>query len=149
MTLILLALGFLPLGAGLLFERFILAYPPDQVPPFFLIGLLFLLLWGLLAFFAAGREGHGLRAAILLNIPALLFLVLNGVQILLLGAYWSNVLGHWSQLFFLPVLNLGSRLAFWLPSSFAHLIAAFVLMAGASLVGCRVRKKLSEGGLPS
>ena len=55
-ALILLVLGFLPLGVGLLFERFILSYPPDQVPPYFILGLLFLLLWGAVAFFAAGWE---------------------------------------------------------------------------------------------
>ena len=61
MTLLLLALGFLPLGAGLVFEGFLLAYPPDRIPPFFLLGLLFLLLWGAVAFFATGWERQRLR----------------------------------------------------------------------------------------
>ena len=141
MTLILLALGFLPLGAGLLLERFILSYPPDQVPPFFLIGLLFLLLWGAVAFFATGWERQRLRVVGLLNTPALLFLLLNGVQTLLLKTFWPNVLGLWSQDFFLPVLPVAGRIARFLPTAFSPFAAAFLLMAGASLAGAEARSR--------
>lgn len=141
MTLILLVLGFLPLGVGLLFERFILSYPPDQVPPYFILGLLFLLLWGAVAFFAAGWERQRLRVVGLLNAPALLFLLLNGVQILLLKTFWPNVLGLWSQDFFLPVLPVAGRIARFLPTAFSPFAAAFLLMAGASLAGAEARSR--------
>ena len=141
MTLLLLALGFLPLGAGLVFEGFLLAYPPDRIPPFCLRGLLFLLLWGAVAFFATGWERQRLRVVGLLNAPALLFLLLNGVQTLLLKTFWPNVLGLWSQDFFLPVLPVAGRIARFLPTAFSPFAAAFLLMAGASLAGAEARSR--------
>ena len=51
MPLLLFLLGLLPFAVGGLMNWAMLAYP-DVLPPFSLIAILFLLIWGAIAFFA-------------------------------------------------------------------------------------------------
>lgn len=144
MTLVLLLFGLLPLPLGLLCEYTISAFPAT-LPPLFLIGLLFLLFWGGIAFLVKPRSGSIRQVVLALNAPALLFLLLIADQVYLFGSFWPNSLGRWSQCFFLPVLRIASALTTWVPlcyilPGFLYWCACFLLMAGASWLGCKLRK---------
>lgn len=144
MTLVLVLLGLLPLPLGLLCDFAINTFP-NTLPPLSLIGLLFLLLWGGVAFLVKPRSGSTKRVVLALNAPALLFLLLIADQVYLFGSFWSNPLGRCSQCFFLPVLRIASALTTWVPlcyllPGFLYWVACLLLMAGASYLGCRLRK---------
>lgn len=140
MTVLLVILGLLPFVAGGLMNHSMLAHP-DTLPPFLLIGLLLLLGWGLISFFAVRRGGCVETVVLSLNAVAALVLVLLGVQELILGAYWTNAAGAWTQYFYLPLLNLGFTLTSWSHSVFPAYAAAFVLLAAASALGCVLGKR--------
>ena len=104
--------------------------------------MLFLLFWGLLAFLCNRKGAQTKQVVCFLNLLAALNLVLLGVQDVILGAYWSNFLGLITQVFYLPVLNLGAILTVWFSSVFVVYIASFILMVAASYAGCRIRQKV-------
>ena len=108
--------------------------------PYRLVSLAVLLLWGCIAFFLDHHSHRTKSIMVSLNLIAAFDLLLVGIQELILHAYWMNDIGLWSQLFYLPVLNLGFNLTNWSPSVFTAYAACFVLMAAASFAGC----KLSE-----
>lgn len=144
MTLLLLLLGFLPLPLGLLCNFVLTAYP-YALPPLSLIGLLFLLLWGAIAFLVKPHAGSAKRVVLALNAPALLFLLLIADQVYLFGSFWPGPLGRYSQYFFLPLIRIASALTTWVPlcyilPRFLYWMACLLLMAGASYLGCRLRK---------
>ena len=89
MPLLLFLLGLLPFAVGGLMNWAMLAYP-DVLPPFSLIAILFLLIWGAIAFFARPCVAGVRTLAVCLNLAAGIDLILVGVQELVLGAYWSN-----------------------------------------------------------
>ena len=89
MPLLLFLLGLLPFAVGGLMNWAMLAYP-DVLPPFSLIAILFLLIWGAIAFFVRPRVAGVRTLAVCLNLAAGINLILVGVQELVLGAYWSN-----------------------------------------------------------
>ena len=70
-----------------------------------------------------------------MNGVALLVLVLLGIQELVLGAYFSNAAGIWTQLYFLPLLQLGFSLTSWSSRVFAADAAACLLMVAVSYLG--------------
>ena len=92
MPLLLFLLGLLPFAVGGLMNWAMLAYP-DVLPPFSLIAILFLLIWGAIAFFARPCVAGVRTLAVCLNLAAGIDLILVGVQELVLGAYWSNPAG--------------------------------------------------------
>lgn len=140
MTLPLIPLGALPFLAGWALD--LLMHRVTVVLPFRLIGLLFLLLWGGLAFLLRGRR-ISLRQVLLPlhTIPALV-LVLLAIQELVLHAYWFNPIGLWTQRFYLPVLNLGFALMSWSHTVFSAYCAGFALMFLAAALGCALRGRL-------
>ena len=144
MTVLLVILGLLPFAAGGVMNHSMMAHP-DTLPPFLLIGLLLLLGWGLISFFAVRRGGSVETVVLSLNAVAALVLILLGVQELILGAYWMNAAGAWTQFFYLPLLNLGFTLTPWSHSVFPAYAASFILLAAASalgsLLGTRSRQK--------
>ena len=98
-------------------------------PPLLLISCLMLLLWGGLSSLALKLMIDDKKALLLLNTPAIAVLLLILVQEWGFGAYWSNGIGLYSQLFFLPLLSLGYRLTFWSTTVVPAYVAAFLLMA--------------------
>ena len=127
--------GLLPFAAGYGMHWMMTAYPDVRLP-YGLIGLAFLLLWGGIAFLAGifARRTPLLSIACM-NGVALLVLVLLVIQELVLGAYFSNAAGIWTQLYFLPLLQLGFSLTSWSSRVFAADAAACLLMVAVSYLG--------------
>lgn len=105
-TVRLLLLGLLPLAVGYLINYVLMLLPF----PLFFGSLLPLLLWAWLSGRMADSSENALLQALLLNAFGLVMLLLALLQELVLGAYWENILGLFSQLFFLTGLPLASVL---------------------------------------
>lgn len=138
-----LVFGALPFLIGGVQNWYMLTYL-DSVLPYGLISVAVLLLWGCIAFLLNDRYHRTKAIVISLNLIAALDLLLLGIQELILHAYWMNSVGSWSQLFYLPMLNLGFRLTSWSHSVFTAYAACFALMVAASLAGCKLREKFHK-----
>lgn len=139
MKILLFVLGFLPFILGGFINRIMITYD-TVLPPINLIGLIFLLFWGVVAHFAKPHLKSSKDVVIFLNAVAAFDLVLIGIQELVFRAYWFNVVGHWSQFFYLPLLGLGFTLTRWSSSMFISYCASFALMVIVSALGCKLRK---------
>lgn len=140
MKLLGLAAGLTPFVLGGLMNGFMLANP-EQLPPFGLIAVVFLVLWGAFAFWFRGKLAKTGQVLLLLNLIPAVVLVLLGVQELVFGAYWGNLVGVWTQLYYLPLIYAGHLLASWTPSMLVSYAACFLLLAAASLAGCKLRER--------
>ena len=143
MTGILLILGALPFILGGI-QNWYMLNNPDSLLPYGLIAFVFLSAWCFIAFLL-NKDGKRTRQIVLfLNLIAALDLLLVGIQELIFHAYWMNHIGLWSQLFYLPVLNLGVNLTSWSHTLFLAYAAGFILMICCSFVGCNLRKKFQN-----
>lgn len=140
MTAALLILGALPFAVGRIQDWYMSANLNSSLP-YGVISLAFLSAWGLLAFLMNGNGKRTKQIVIFLNLIAAFDLVLIGIQILVLHAYWPNGIGIWTQLFYLPVLNLGFCLTSWSHGVFSAYAAGFILMVGVTFAGCKLREK--------
>lgn len=138
--LLCIALGCLPFVLGGIMNWYMLTWP-DTMPPYLLIGIAMLLLWAAIAYFMMKRIHNETKVILSLNGAAVVVLLLLAVQEMVLQAYWMNFVGAWTQYFFLPVLRLGFTFTSWTPSMFFAYTAAFLLMLGASVIGCRLKKE--------
>ena len=143
MIALVVTLGALPFIVGGMQNWYMLSYT-DLLLPYGLISVSFLLVWGCIAFLLNANHQSTHKIVIFLNLIAMLDLLLIGVQELIFHAYWMNSIGVWSQLFYLPVINLGFGLTKWGHSVFLAYAAGFVLMVAASFVGCKLREKLKK-----
>ena len=107
---ILAAAGLLPLVAGYLVNGAMLSVPSIPGGSWCLLGGVLLILWGRLAYGLADPGRCALLQALLLSAVGLGMLALVLYQELARGAYWSNLVGIGSQLYFLPFLSLASLL---------------------------------------
>lgn len=139
MTFLLICLGALPFVLGRALNWVMLTWQ-NTLPPLLLIALLFLLVWGLIAFLARPRTKSTAAVILPLNLIAFLVLLLLGVQELILHAYWLNPVGWLTQFYYLPLLRVGFLLTGWTSSVFAAYCAAFLLMLVASALGCKLRR---------
>ena len=137
------AFGALPFLAGGIQNWYMLAHA-DSAFPYGLISLAALLAWGCIAFFLDKHYRMTRAIFISLNLIAAFDLLLVGIQELAFHAYWANGIGVWSQLFYLPILNLGFSLTSWSHSVFTAYAACFVLMAAVSFAGCKLSEKLQK-----
>lgn len=137
LVLLFFGAGLLPAITGHLMNVYMMANP-DKVLPYGLIGVLFLLVWGMFGFISARRQLAIKPALLAAHDIALLALVLVLLQAIGFGRYWNNVVGVASQLYFLPVLNLSSRLAFWGGPLWQVYIVSFLLLAGTFALGYRL-----------
>jgi len=103
----------------------------DLLPPLALVGILFLFLWGAIAYWNSDVK----QTVGLLCLPALIDLLLVGYQELYLRAYWANLAGRLSQYFFLPVLGLGAWLTTWSHAVFPAYCGAYFLLLSAASIG--------------
>lgn len=140
MMILLTALGLIPFALGSFMNRLMMAYA-NVLPPFTLFAVITLLLWAAIAFLAKPFIRSTRKVMICLNLLGLIDLMLLGIQELLLGAYWNNFAGVMTQFYYLPLINLGFRLTAWSHTVFSAYCAAFLLMVGASYLGCLLRKK--------
>lgn len=105
-TVRLLLLGMLPLAVGYLMNYMLMLLPF----PLLFGSLVPLILWAWLSGRMADVSESALLQALLLNAFGLLMLLLALLQELILGGYWENTAGLFSQLFFLTGLPLASVL---------------------------------------
>ena len=137
---ILVVLGMIPFALGGFMNWFMMANP-DMLPSTVLIGVVTLLMWTALAFFVKPYINDTKKVIIGLNSVALAILIPIGIQELLLQAYWPNLVGVWTQFYYLPLLNIGLTLTSWSHSVFSAYCASFLLMVIATALGCKLRKK--------
>lgn len=134
-------LGFTPFFFGGL-QNWAMRKYPDVLFPYLLTGLVFWAIWFGFALLFGGQLGK--QAVLWLNLPGGIVLALLFVQEVLLGAYWRNAIGVWTQQYFLPLLHLGFQLTSWSHSVFTAYLAAFLLMVGASFLGTVYREKRTK-----
>ncbi len=139
-VLLLIGAGLLPLLTGYLMNAGMMANP-ERLLPYTLIALLFLLVWSLIGF-AAARKGLRLKPALLAaHALAILALGLILIQELIVGHYWTSFLGVASQFYFLPVLNLGSKLVFWGGRVWQASLVSIALLPTAFCLGHRAGQR--------
>ena len=134
-------LGLLPLPIGYLTKWCMMTVFYDVGFPYGWVGIFMLGLWCLLGYLFCRHANTSSRTVIFLNAPALIALLLIMVQELILKAYWPNFVGVAVQFFYLPVLGVSYRLAFWAHTMPPVYFVAFILMVGASALGCYLSKK--------
>ena len=139
MKLLAILLGFIPYGLGRLMDWSMMEYS-DTLPPLKLIAFAVLLLWGILAYLLRFRLTTK-DTILFLNVIPALNLLLIAIQELILKAYWPNMLGIMTQLYYLPLLNLSYGLTFWAHTVFPAYCAAFLLMGIVSFLGCEIHKQ--------
>ena len=140
---ILVMLGALPFVVGAIQNWYMLTYMESLIP-YGLISVFFLLVWGCIAFLLKGNHQRTRKIVVFLNLIAVLDLLLIGVQELVFRAYWMNSIGLWSQLFYLPMVNLGFSLTTWSHSVFSAYVVSFILMVATSFAGCKLRENLKK-----
>lgn len=136
-NILIFILGALPFFFGGILNWIMTIYS-DNIPPYVIIGFLFLLFWGIITYLLKSKIRNTKKVVILLNTIAAIDLLLLGIQELVIHAYWMNVIGVWSQMFYLPLLNIGFKLTSWSHTLFSAYCVSFVLMAAASFLGCRL-----------
>lgn len=139
MKVVLLILGALPFAVGGAQNWYMLH--TDSLLPYGLMAVFFLFAWGGIAFLLNQAGKRTSQTVVFLNLIAALDLLLVGAQELIFHAYWMNDAGLWSQLFYLPLINLGFRLTSWSHGAFSAYAASFVLMVGAAFAGAKLREK--------
>lgn len=133
-------LGALPLAVGVM-QNWCMLTGISLILPYSLISVLFLVVWGCFAYFLKGKRQSTKKVVISLNLIAALDLMLLAVQELVLHAYWMNIIGRWSQFFYLPMLSFGFSLTRWSHTVFPAYAASFILMVAVSFAGCKLREK--------
>ena len=135
---ILFLIGCVPFAIGNAMNDWMMAHA-DMKPNFILVSLVFLLTVMAVTFFANILIKNTKYVVVsLMAVPAVV-LVLIGVQELVLHQYWSNTVGAATQLFYLPLLNLGFSLTPWAHIVFPAYLASFALMVFASWLGCKLQ----------
>ena len=77
-----------------------------------------------------------------MHVIPLLVLLLHGIQGPILHQYWPNFLGLLTQIYYLPLVRIGSLLTSWMGTSmFLICLVSFLLMVGVSFAGCKLNKK--------
>ena len=137
--LLLVLFGFIPLGIGWLINGLTMAFP-NTVLPLGLISVAFLVLWAWLGFISCKFEKVIHISICLIHLPIFLALALNLYQEIVLGQYFSNIVGVCTQFFYLPVLNMAYMLTAWSTRLWVAYIAGFVLMCLVYFGGCVLKK---------
>ena len=133
-------LGLIPFVFGGFMNWYMMEYM-DKLPPYLLISIAVLVIWVAIAFAMKCLLRDSKKVILGLNSVPLLVMVLFGIQDLVLGAFWMNPLGQWTQYYYLPLMNLGYRLTTWSSRMTTTVAASFLLLVAASVLGCRLEKK--------
>lgn len=132
-------LGFIPLAIGCVMNWLMMTFS-QTVFPYILISIAFLAFWAWLGFISYKFNKEG-KAIFFIHLPAVLALVLNLYQEVVLGHYWGNLLGICTQFFFLPVLNVSYLLTSWSSRLWSAYIAGFLLMCLTYFIGYALKKR--------
>ena len=138
--LIALLIGLTPLGIGY-FMNDIMMQNQHLLLPYWLIGLIFLVVWCLVGYLTGDRAKFSVPLLLFAHLPALIALILNLYQEIILGQYWANWIGKATQFFFLPLVNIAAPLAFWSSRFCAVYVAATILMAVAYALGAFLKTR--------
>ena len=133
-------LGCIPFAIGGFMNWYMLEHV-DFVPPYLLIAIGMLAIWTALGYGMKCWLKNSKKVILGLNAVPFLVMVLFGIQNLILGAYWMNFLGSWTQYFYLPMLRLGFRLTAWSSRVTTAVAAAFLLLVAATALGCKLEEK--------
>lgn len=134
----LILLGAMPLGLGWLVNWYMNLHP-ETFPPMFIIGLAFLLAWGLASWKMNKKMLETGTVLLVKHAIAAIMLVLVTIQ-LITGNYWVSYLGIASQMFFMPVLYVGAVFFNW-AGTFGIYFSCFLMMLLASFIGCKIAEK--------
>lgn len=141
--MIAIIVGALPFVVGGIQNWYMRTYM-DSILPYGMISVSFLIVWGCIGFLLNGNHQNTKRIVVFLNLIAVIDLLLIGAQELIFHAYWMNSIGMWSQLFYLPMVNLGFSLTIWSHSVFPANVVSFILMVAASFAGCNLRERMKK-----
>ncbi|MHA6253090.1 hypothetical protein [Oceanobacillus sp. CAU 1775] len=145
--MILLLLGFIPLIIGFLMNSWIIDNP-DSVLPSNLIGIIFLVLWIVVGFISFTFEKSQLKSFLIVHLPAIAMFVLLMYQEMIVGGYWSNLLGVATQFYFMPMIGLAHSLIsifiFTTKGLWLMCLLALLLMVVAFYLGNYFRKSWSR-----
>ncbi|MFY3792333.1 hypothetical protein ACOQFO_11725 [Ureibacillus sp. MALMAid1270] len=142
--LVLILIGFIPFVIGLQMNTWLMENQ-DRVLPFEIIGIVFLIFWILVGFITSKFEKTPLKTAIIINLPAFLVLLLIMYQSIILGHTWPNLFGLATQMYFLPLVNISSKIIgilFFYVHIWSASLLAFLLMFVASYFGSYLRRRL-------
>jgi len=140
-TVLLILLGALPyLFGGLLY--WYMTIHPEMGWVFPAAAAFTLAVWAVLSFIAFRFTNRISKVVIPLNFIPFVDLVLVAVQVLILKSFWPNVIGTYTSLFYLPVMDAGFALTHWTNSMFWAYVASFILLVVASFAGCELKKQL-------
>ncbi len=120
----LVIIGLAPLPIGLIFNYLLMTYNFNATL-YWVVGILFYLFWGILGFMYTKFTKSRTEAILLIHIPAFIDLLLVIYQEAIFGRYWMNIFGTLTQLFYLPMISLASRLLNFL--SFITTIRVFMI----------------------
>ena len=133
-------LGFLPFAVGGFMNRYMMEHP-DTLLPYLWISIGILVAWAILAFLMKFWIKDRKKVMIGLNAVPCLVMILFCIQDLILGAFWMNALGVWTQYFYLPMLNLAYRLTNWSSRMTTDVVVCFLLLVAATALGCKLEEK--------
>ena len=139
--------GIAPLAAGYLLNFIWTLADTISGIAILLMGVVFLALWGYAAYKLSSKEEKILPQVLsMCAIPALMLLLVL-YQEIVREAYWGNIIGSLTQLYFLPWLTLASL--FYLPIEllvdvvrvWPGYIIVFILLSAVSFWGIYKKKK--------
>lgn len=143
MIVILIALGLIPFALGgllqwiLTLNNFLLS---PTIP--IVISLVTLLLWAALAYLIKPYIKSTSKVMLGMHVIPLIVLLLHGIQGPILHQYWPNFFGLLTQIYYLPLVRIGSLLTGWMGATmFLICCVSFLLMVLAAFVGCKLNKK--------
>lgn len=128
--LILFLLGLTPLALGFWMNSWMMNNPNNMLP-YKLIGIVFLVFWFVIGFKTCKFEETTLKSAAIVNLPALLMVILLIFQELILGQYWMNLFGTITQFYYLPLVNISASIegifGFFIPGLVIHMWSTFLI----------------------
>lgn len=143
-TLRLIGFGITPLAIGFLLNWVMLALPIINGFLYMLLSLVLLILWGYFAYKLSEPAYNSIIQSLLLCAFGLVMLALVLYQELVLGAYWGNIIGFATQMFFLPWISLVSTIMSPLMGVFRLwplYIAIWAILFIVSYIGCIIKKR--------
>ena len=117
----------------------------DSVLPFTLIGIIFLIAWGLIGFLTCEFEETASNSSKIVHSVAFTMLLLFIFQNSILRRFWFNIIGAIPQFYFLPLLNISDLIQrlvlFMFRTSFISLdaIISFFLMIASYRLGSKFK----------
>lgn len=142
--IIVILFGCVPFLIGGLLNWGMIIYMTRVRFPYIVFGVMMLLLWTFAAYVLCKKAKKPLETLILFNLPAFIVLALIMVQELILGSYWLNFFGLLTQVFYLPIISIASRIAGMTLKTITMTPVysiSFVLMAGVASLGCWLSRK--------